>query len=105
MDEFDGADVDAAGRLANDQDVGITLHLASQNDLLLIATREIGGLEIGIGRTDVELFDMALRLGPSGLDVEHRAFAIILVVAEDGVFPLEEISDQPHADTILGDMG
>ena len=60
VDELDGADIDAARRLADDQHVGIALHLAGQNDLLLVAAGEIGGLEIDIGRADVELLDMAL---------------------------------------------
>ena len=45
VDEFDRADVDAAGRLPDQQDFGIALDFARQHDLLLIAAREIGGLE------------------------------------------------------------
>ena len=46
VDELDGADVDAARRLADDQHVGIALHLAGEDDLLLVAAGEVGGLEL-----------------------------------------------------------
>ena len=40
MDELDGADIDAAGRLADDEEIGIALEFARQHDLLLIAARK-----------------------------------------------------------------
>ena len=43
VDELDRADVDAARRLADQNDRGIALDLARQHDLLLIAAGEIGG--------------------------------------------------------------
>ncbi len=53
VDEFDGADIDAARRLADDQHVGSALHLARQHDLLLVAAGEIGGLQPRIRRADI----------------------------------------------------
>ena len=58
MDELDGADVDAARRLADDEHVGIALHLAGEHDLLLVAAGEIGGLQPRVGRADVELLHL-----------------------------------------------
>ena len=49
VDELDGADVDAARRLADDQHFGIALHLAGEDDLLLVAAGEVGGLELVVG--------------------------------------------------------
>ncbi len=41
MDELNGTDIDTARRLADQKNIGITLHLAGENDLLLIAAGEI----------------------------------------------------------------
>ena len=54
VDEFDRADVDAARRLPDEQDFRIALDLAREHDLLLVAAGEIGGLEQGRRRPDVE---------------------------------------------------
>ena len=56
VDELDGADIDAARRLADDQHARVLLHLARQHDLLLVAAGEIGGLQPRIGRPDVVEF-------------------------------------------------
>ena len=37
VDELDGADIDAARRLADDQDAWILLEFAGEHDLLLVA--------------------------------------------------------------------
>ena len=73
VDELDGADVDAARRLADDQHVRVPLHLAGEHDLLLVAAGEIGGLQPLVGRPDVELLDLLLRVAADGVDVEERA--------------------------------
>ena len=40
VDELDRADVDAAGRLADQQQIRVVLHLARQHQLLLVAAGE-----------------------------------------------------------------
>ena len=40
VDEFNGADINAAGGLADDQQIRIALDLAGQNDFLLVAAGE-----------------------------------------------------------------
>ena len=57
VDELDGADVDAARRLADQQHLGVALHLAGDDDLLLVAAGEVGGLEVAGRRADVEPLD------------------------------------------------
>ena len=57
VDELDGADVDAAGRLADQQHLGVALHLAGDDDLLLVAAGEVGGLQVAGRRADVEALD------------------------------------------------
>ena len=57
VDELDGADVDAAGGLADEQHVRVALHLAGEHDLLLVAAGEVGGLEVAGRRADVEALD------------------------------------------------
>src|SRR5215218_3120752 len=46
MDELDGADVDAAGRLPDEQKLGIALDLAREHDLLRVAAGEARRLEL-----------------------------------------------------------
>ena len=45
VDELDGADVDAAGGLADEQQVWVLIHFAHQHDLLLVAAAERGGAQ------------------------------------------------------------
>ena len=61
VDELDRADVDAAGRLADEQHLGVALHLAGDDDLLLVAAGEVGGLEVAGRRADVEALDRCAR--------------------------------------------
>ncbi len=73
VDELDGADIDAARRLADDQHVRVPLHLAGQHDLLLVAAGEIGGLQPGVrpgGCRISAIFSSAS--GADRLDVEER---------------------------------
>lgn len=63
-----GADIDAAGRLIEDQKPGMGGKPACQNGLLLVATGQEFYRPVGIGRADVERFDEAfgkLRLLPA----------------------------------------
>ena len=54
MDELDGADVDAARRLADQQHLGLARHLARQHQLLLVAAGEARRAQAGHARTHVE---------------------------------------------------
>ncbi len=47
MDELDGADVDAARRLADQQHLGVARHLAREHDLLLVAAGEVRRAQAG----------------------------------------------------------
>ena len=49
VDELDRADIDAARRLADEQQLGVALDLAGEHDLLLVAAGEIGVLSRGFG--------------------------------------------------------
>ncbi len=54
VDELDGADVDAARRLADQQDARAGVDLARQHDLLLVAAGEAARAQPRVGRADVE---------------------------------------------------
>jgi phosphoenolpyruvate-protein kinase (PTS system EI component) len=49
VDELDRPDVHPPRRLADQQQVRVALDLARDNDLLLVAAREVRGLQRGIG--------------------------------------------------------
>ena len=72
VDEFDRADVDAARRLADQQDLRIALDLARQHELLLIAAGEIGGLEQRRARPDVEGLHLLVGVGDDRAAVCRR---------------------------------
>jgi hypothetical protein len=107
VDEFNRANVDAAGGLPHHEHIGVLFHLARQNDLLLVATGEIGGLEPWIGRPDVERLHPLGRLCSRRGDVEYGAAAIsgIVLIAEDTVLPFLKLNHQALGLTILGNMG
>ena len=89
MDEFDGADIDAAGRLADQQHLGLARDLARQDQLLLVAAGEVAAPEVRIARPDVEaLHQLAAGVG-HGVAVHQDAAVIVVVVviAEDAGFP------------------
>ena len=108
VDEFDGADIDAARRLADDQHLRIALDLAGHDDLLLVAAGEIGGLQPGVRRADVVFLDL-LRRHPCAMASRSRKRAAavfrIAVVAEDRVLVFLELQDQAHVVAVLRNMG
>ena len=109
VDELDGADIDAARRLADEQQLGIALDLARQHDLLLVAAGEVGGLQPRIRRPHVVSASICrwqrsrtLRRGPAGRPVIGR----IVVVAEDRRFRCaRRRSTRPIALAVLRHMG
>src|SRR6185437_16240561 len=53
MDELDGADIDAARRLPDEEEPRPPRHLARADQLLLVAAGEEGGAQLGVGRPHV----------------------------------------------------
>ena len=106
VDEFDRADVDAAGRLPDQQDLGIALDLARQHDLLLVAAGEIGGLEQGRARADVERLHLLLGVGHDGAAPVEETLAVdrLAMKAEHRAFAGFERHDEPDAMAILRHM-
>src|SRR6185437_15527248 len=106
VNELNGADVDAARWLADDQYGGVMLHLARQNDLLLVAAGKARRLEPRIGRTHVEFLHTLQRLLARRGDVEQSAFGIgsIVLIAEDAVFPFFELHHEALALAVLGNV-
>src|SRR5688572_12010606 len=104
VDELDRADIDAARRLSDEEHGGISLELAREHDLLLIAAREIRRLQALVRRTDIVLFDLPAGIVAHGPDVEQWSVPErrIVVIAERGVLPFLEGGDEAHAVAILG---
>ena len=63
MDEFDGADIDAARRLADQQHLGLARHLARQHQLLLVAAGEVRRAQRRRARPHVEAVHQGRRNG------------------------------------------
>ena len=88
MDEFNGANINATGGLADNQQIRVTLNLARQNDFLLVAAGKFCAFEIGVIGAHVEI----LHLGPAAADncipVEPEALAegFVIVPAENAGF-------------------
>src|SRR5439155_22480478 len=57
VDELDRADVEAASRLRRDQHLRVTVDLAREDDLLLVAARERGRVRLRSSAAHVELAD------------------------------------------------
>jgi len=53
VDELDGADIDPARGLADEEDFRVMLDLSRQHDFLLVAAGEFGGPKRGIARPDI----------------------------------------------------
>ena len=108
MDKLNGADIDATCGLSDLKQVGIALNLARENNLLLIATREILRGQIRIGRAYIEALHFR---GGFGLDrriVHKKSVGLmrqIAVLAENGGFPSHKVHDQTFALAILGHVG
>ena len=63
VDEFDGADIDAACRLADDENTRVLFHFPRQHDLLLVAAGEIRRLQARITGPYVVFLDLVLGVG------------------------------------------
>ena len=60
VDELDAADVEAAGRLVEDEQPQVAAELARDDDLLLVAAGQGRRLRVGRRRPDVERLDPLL---------------------------------------------
>ena len=107
MDEFDGTDIDAACRLADDQEIGILFDLARQHDLLLVAAGKQPKAQIRILRTNIEIPHFLLSVGSDGAAVLENALLIelIAVIAKDHILAGVEGSDDAEPVPVLGHMG
>src|SRR5579884_4354004 len=75
VDEFDGADIDAARGLGRDQHGRVAGELAGNDDLLLVAAGERAGRGRSRGRAHVELGDEFLRPVCDVAQLQHEAAA------------------------------
>ena len=70
-----GGDVDAAGRLVDDQDLGLERQPARQHHLLLVAAGEVADQLVGARHADVEASPGSARPGRSARSSTNRAEA------------------------------
>ncbi len=101
-----GADVDTASGMCGDQYLGLGGHLASDDQLLLVATRQGERRHVDARGAHVELVDDGVRSGLGTGDVEPRTLGERppMVVAERGVLPQREPEDEAVLLTVLGDV-
>nr|GEX37623.1 hypothetical protein [Tanacetum cinerariifolium] len=91
-------DVDASGRLVEDQDVAVMVDPARDHHLLLITATEVDNPALAAWRLDRQLLHQLARGGVFLVPVEQmrRAFVLAQVVQRD-VFTNAEIDDQAFA--------
>ena len=98
MDVLDGADVDAPGRLADQQHIRVLLHFPGDHQLLLVAAGEVRGLVLRARRAHVPLLHLGLAILADRLLVLQPALVVLraaVITEDEGLFRLEAI-DQPH---------
>ncbi len=76
------AHIETAGRILEDEQRGVALESAGEDDLLLIATGERAGADIGTGRHDVEPIDQLGCSRAGGSPVDPRAARPSRIVAQ-----------------------
>src|SRR6266508_1921987 len=107
MDELDCADVDAAGGLPDQEEIGVPVELAGQHDLLLVAARERRRGERTVAGPNVVLGDLSIEARPdrSAAEPDRAVVGRLVVVPEDGALARRERHDEPHALAVLGHVG
>ncbi len=102
VQELDGADVDAAGRLTGQQQRQRAGQLAGEHHLLLVAARQrLHRLGVGAG-TDVELLDPLLGVLRDPAQLQQAAARVRVEVVEDEVLGDGELADEAVAVPVLG---
>ena len=107
MDELDGADVDAARGLADEQDARVAAELAAEDQLLLVAAREFRGCEQLVARAHVVLVHHGPAAGARDASAQERpgVHVGIVLVAEQRRFPGREAEHEPEPMPVLGHVG
>ena len=104
MDELDGADVDAARRLADEEHARVDVDFAGEHEFLLVAAREGGEAEAGQRGAHVMGGHLARAGGADGGAIEETAAIAVgpVVVAEDRVVLGGETRDDAHPQAVFG---
>ena len=98
------ADVDAARRLIEDQNLRVGRQPFADDDLLLVAAGEVQDLLLRTGRLDVELLDIGLGDLVFLLAAEDAALHLHGQARQRGVFPDGHIEDQAKQLPVFGDQ-
>ena len=107
VDELDGADVHAARRLADQQQIRVPVELPREHDLLLVAAREGRRGKRPVRGPHVVLRSLATeaRRDRAPPQPEVAVVGRLVVVAEDGALAGAEGDDEAHPLAVLGDVG
>ncbi|MDV7390371.1 hypothetical protein RZS08_03415, partial [Arthrospira platensis SPKY1] len=99
-----GADVDAAGGLADQHQGRPVLQLARHHLLLLVPARERDGAQVGVRRAHVVALHPAPAGGDDAAPIEQGPLAVgrHRLVAEDGILPGGKALHEPHPQAVLG---
>src|SRR6516225_165071 len=104
--ELDRADVQAAGRLADDHQLDVAAHLPGDHDLLLVAAGQHPGRRRGGRGPNVILLDALDRRFPDGVQVQRDAGGVRrpVVDVEDEVVGDREVGYQAVLRPVLRDV-
>ncbi len=107
VDELDAADVEAAGRLIEDQGRQLAAELAGHDRLLLVPTRQRAGRDGRRRRPDVVFGDRLLGPGMDRAVVAHEATRVgrLVVLGQDQVVLERERQDEPESMAVARDEG
>src|SRR5471032_2160621 len=106
VDAFDGADVDAARRLADQHQLRLRQHFAGDHHLLLVAAGEQADTQVVVVGADVEVLHQLRAARGDGLEVEQAPAVFQLVlVAEDGVVHDREGLHHAVAQAVFRNVG
>src|SRR5215471_11484645 len=104
--ELDRADIQAAGRLADDHQLDVPAHLPGDHDLLLVATGQRPGRRSGGLGPHVVLLDTLYRRFLDRVEVQRDTEDVrrLVVDFEDEFVGDREVSYQAVLGTVLGDI-
>ena len=107
VDELDGADVHAARRLADQQQIRVPVELPREHDLLLVAAREGRRGKRPVRGPHVVLRRLAAKARRDRAPAQPEAAVVgrLVVVAEDGALAGAEGDDEAHPLAVLGHVG